>query len=102
MALVVYSDFHIFPIKTVSFEPGLAHVDCLSRAVSLVLRWLALQRLYALWCCAGYHFIDDERSRNAWRSSSALICTFFQFKLRFAGCAVVAIEAPVLHWLPSQ
>ena len=72
------------------FYVGLVHVDGGPRAVALVLHWLAFHTLLVLWCFTGYYFVDDTRSHAAWRSSSALVNTFFQMKIRFSGFPVVA------------
>ena len=60
------------------------------RAVALVLHWLPLHSLLVLWCFTGYYFVGDKRSHAAWRSSSALVNTFFLLNLRICGFAVVA------------
>ena len=90
MALVLRARLHTFPIEFADFYVGLVHVDGGPRAVALVLHWPAFHSLLVLWCFTGYYFVDDTRSHAAWRSSSALVNTFFQLILRICGCAVVA------------
>ena len=54
-------------------------LDFTSLRVALVLHWHAFQRHRLLWCFTGYYFIDEERSHAVWRSSCALVYTFFEF-----------------------
>ena len=71
---------------------GVLDFTCLR--VALVLHWHAFQRHRLLWCFTGYYFIDEERSHAAWRSSCALVYTFFQIDL-------LTFELAWLMWISA-
>ena len=56
-------------------------------------------RCRSLWCFAGYYFSDDERSRAAWRSSCAVVYTFFQFVFAIFGSACLLSAGLLAGWL---